>query len=83
MMTNIKNKKLAIIFAVLLVVGVIVLILVRGDEDTWVKDADGKWVEHGHPAIHDFETCAAKYPVRETYPEQCAMPNGPTFTKQY
>lgn len=78
-----KNKKLVIVFALLLVIGIVVLVMARGDEDTWVQDSNGTWVKHGNPAIQDFETCAAKYPVRETYPEQCAMPDGPTFTKQY
>lgn len=77
-----KNRKIMIIATVLLVVGIVVLIIARGDEDTWIKDASGNWVMHGNPAIHDFESCAAKYPVRETYPEQCVIPDGPTFTNQ-
>lgn len=82
MFLKLKNKKI-IIATALLVVGIIVFIATRGDEDAWIKDASGNWVMHGSPAVHDFESCAAKYPVRETYPEQCAIPNGPTFTKQY
>lgn len=78
-----KNKRLAVIAAILLVIGIVVLIILRGDEDTWVRDANGNWVKHGSPAIYDFESCAKKYPVRETYPEQCAMPDGPTFTREY
>jgi hypothetical protein len=31
--------------------------------------------------ITDFDSCAKKYPVMLTYPEQCSIPNGPTFTK--
>jgi hypothetical protein len=38
---------------------------------------------HGNPAIKDFESCAKKYPVMESYPERCAIPGGPSFTKQY
>jgi hypothetical protein len=34
-----------IVFAVVLTV-----VLVRGPEDTWVRDAAGQWVAHGHPA---------------------------------
>jgi hypothetical protein len=26
------------------------LLLVRGPEDTWIRDASGQWVAHGHPA---------------------------------
>ncbi len=33
-----------IVFAVILT-----LVLVRGPEDTWVQDAAGHWVAHGHP----------------------------------
>jgi hypothetical protein len=32
-------------------------------------------------AINDFDSCAAVYPVMETYPEQCRTPDGRTFTK--
>lgn len=37
---------------VLLVVCVvaIMLVFVRGPEDTWVRDSQGNWVAHGHPA---------------------------------
>jgi hypothetical protein len=34
-------------------------------------------------AFHSFEDCAAKYPVMESYPEQCRTPDGRIFTKQY
>ena len=28
----------------------LVLVFVRGPEDTWVRDSQGNWVAHGHPA---------------------------------
>jgi len=28
----------------------LVLVFVRGPEDTWVRDSQGRWVAHGHPA---------------------------------
>lgn len=59
------------------------MIFVRGDEDSWVKDGNGNWVMHDNPTIKDFTSCAQKYPVMESYPERCAVPNGPTFTKKY
>lgn len=35
-------------------------------------------------AIDSFEDCAAAgNPIMESYPEQCAVPGGQTFTKQY
>lgn len=82
MITRIKSKKLWIVVIVLIIVGVAILLL-RGDEDGWVKDSSGNWVMHGNPEIKDFESCAKKYPVMESYPEQCAIPGGPSFTKQY
>lgn len=34
--------------------------------------------------ISNYEECvAAGHPVRETFPEQCAVPGGQTFTKEY
>ena len=34
-------------------------------------------------AISSYEECvAAGYPIMESYPEQCAVPDGPTFTRQ-
>lgn len=34
-------------------------------------------------AIDSFEDCAAAgYPIAESYPEQCSVPGGKTFTKQ-
>ena len=82
MITRIKGKRYWAIAIVLIVVGVLLLLL-RGDEDRWAQDSEGNWQKHGNPAIQDFEACAKKYPVMESYPEQCAIPNGPSFTKQY
>lgn len=33
--------------------------------------------------INSFEDCAKVYPVMESYPEQCATPDGKHFTKEY
>jgi uncharacterized protein (UPF0276 family) len=65
---------------VLMALGVLLLVL-RSNEDSWIKDSSGNWVKHGNPAIQDFDSCAQKYPVLLTYPEQCSIPNGPTFSK--
>lgn len=27
------------------------MILLRGDEDTWIKDGSGNWVKHGNPSM--------------------------------
>jgi len=76
-----KYKWIIILAGVIIIFGA-VLVFVRGDEDTWIKDDSGNWVKHGNPAIADFDSCAKKYPVMETYPEQCRIPDGPTFTKE-
>ncbi|MDX1765320.1 MAG: hypothetical protein R3313_00040 [Candidatus Saccharimonadales bacterium] len=35
------------------------------------------------PVIDSYEDCvAAGYPIMESYPEQCAVPDGPSFTRQ-
>jgi hypothetical protein len=64
-----------------------VLLLLRGDEDTWIKDDSGNWVKHGSPTssapVTSFDECAKLYPVVETYPEQCKTPDGKSFTKPY
>jgi hypothetical protein len=38
-----------IIIGALIVTG-LVLMLLRGSEDTWVKDSSGNWVKHGNPS---------------------------------
>jgi hypothetical protein len=78
-----KNKKIAVIAGVLLVIGIVVFVVARSNEDNWIKDKNGNWVMHGNPEVQDFETCAKKYPVMESYPERCAIPNGPEFTREY
>ncbi len=83
MIQKLENRIIVVISGLLLVIGIVVLIVARGDEDTWIKDGSGNWVMHGNPAINDFESCANKYPVMETYPERCQIPDGPSFTKIY
>lgn len=78
-----KNWQELLIALVGIIAALLILITLRGQEDTWIKDKNGNWVVHGNPSIVDFETCAKKYPIIETFPEQCTIPNGPSFTKQY
>jgi hypothetical protein len=33
--------------------------------------------------IKDFESCAKKFPILETYPEQCKTDDGKIFVKNY
>ena len=78
-----KHKWAIIIVGIIIVLG-IVLMLLRGDEDTWIKDSNGNWVKHGNPTeVTDFNSCAKYFPVMETYPERCNTPDGKSFTKEY
>ena len=82
-MKKTEKKMWWIVIVVAIVLLAVAIVFLRGDEDTWIKDSAGNWAKHGNPEIRDFESCAEKYPVQETYPERCSIPNGPTFTKQY
>jgi hypothetical protein len=44
-----KYRSYIIAIGVLLIVLVIVLAL-RGSEDTWIKDSSGNWQKHGNPS---------------------------------
>ena len=44
-----KYKWIWVTIAVLLIVLGAILLL-RGDEDTWIKDANGNWQKHGNPS---------------------------------
>ena len=76
-------KKVYWIIIIIVGLAILAIMFLRGNEDTWIRDKNGAWVKHGNPEIIDFDSCAKKYPVMEIYPEQCAIPNGPSFTKQY
>ena len=41
-------------------------------------------IEPSPNKIDSFQECAdAGYPIMESYPEQCAVPGGKTYTKEY
>lgn len=80
---------IALIIAAVVVSGV--LVVFRGSENTWLC-VSGQWVKHGVPSAPmpdklcdgklatDFQSCAdAGYPVLESYPQQCKLPDGQTF----
>ena len=75
----------ALIALAAIVVLLFILIFVRGNEDTWVKDGQGSWIKHGNPSlpppdgINDFDTCAKKYTVQKTEPAACITPDGRSF----
>ena len=35
---------------VVVIVVAAVLVFLRGNEDTWIKDSGGNWVKHGNPS---------------------------------
>jgi hypothetical protein len=70
-MTKKTKRILFVLFVLLVITGLLVAMDTLGKAA--VKDA-----------IDSFEDCAAAgYPIMESYPEQCAVPGGQSFTKQY
>jgi hypothetical protein len=43
-----KKKHIGIILIILIILAV-VFILLRGNEDNWIKDSRGVWIKHGNP----------------------------------
>lgn len=86
------RKFIFLIILFFILAGVAALIFLRGNEDTWLCQ-NGEWVKHGNPsslapaegcskAIGNFDECAAAgYPIMESYPRRCAVPNGGSFTE--
>ncbi len=85
------SKKSLIILIIGLFVLIGLLLLIRGEEDTWLC-VDGDWVKHGVPRapkptkpcgekiITNFFQCAELgYLVLESYPRQCRTPDGQIF----
>lgn len=46
---NIKKYKYAIIALIVIIVLGVILILLRGNEDDWIKDSRGVYIKHGNP----------------------------------
>lgn len=79
--TTKTNKKWLLIggitLAVILVLGFIWFAF--GDD----KDSTDPALNNQEPTITNYEECvAAGHPVMESYPEQCAVPGGETFTRE-
>jgi hypothetical protein len=45
-----KKPSLILIIVFLLVFLGVILLFLRGDEDTWIKDSRGVWIKHGVPS---------------------------------
>ena len=84
-------KRTIFIVAIIFILILAILIVLRSlsPEDAWICQ-DGRWVKHGQPAapqptggcgpkheINSFDDCVqAGYPVTESYPRQCGIPEG-------
>jgi len=44
-----KTLKWILIILVCVIAITVILLLLRGDEDTWIRDGRGVWVKHGNP----------------------------------
>lgn len=63
-----KTMKLIILLIAVVAVVLVGVLVTSGDDDT--------------AQITNYEECvAAGYPIMESYPEQCAVPDGPSFTR--
>lgn len=45
-----NRKKLILIITALLLIILIVFLILRGNEDNWIKDSKGAWIKHGNPS---------------------------------
>lgn len=80
------NKSILIALVILIVLAVTFL-LVRGKEDTWIRDENGKWVTHGNPSasapgvsdVKDYISCSSIYPIMKSIPAQCQVPGGEKY----
>jgi hypothetical protein len=50
-----KATKIPIIAIVVLIIFAVTMFYLRGEEDTWVKDSRGVWIEHGKPSTKPAE----------------------------
>ena len=86
-------KNLSRIKWVLIVVGIIiitggVLLLLRGNEDTWIKDSRGVWVKHGNPSKTPIEVSQqqemiekAQFLYQDALNKNTSFDNGPCLGK--
>ena len=48
-------KKIYLIFIIILFLAIILIIVFRLEEDSWIKDERGVWIKHGNPSeIPDY-----------------------------
>jgi hypothetical protein len=61
-----KLMKVIIIFIILILIFIIGLnfIVLRMDEDTWIKNSDGVWIKHGNPSDTPDEVKEQSYIIQ-------------------
>jgi len=47
-----KKRDLIIIILVIIIIGILLLVL-RGNEDSWIKDNRGVYIKHGNPSLSE------------------------------
>ncbi len=71
-------KKSHLIAIYLIIIALTVGIIISREQ--WLRS---KAKKDSSPLINSFQDCVtAGYPIQESYPRKCAVPNGPTFTEQ-
>jgi Na+-transporting NADH:ubiquinone oxidoreductase subunit NqrF len=50
-----KKLLLLMILFVVIIALIISAVLLRGNEDNWIKDSKGEWIKHGNPAVTPSE----------------------------
>jgi len=58
--------KLWIIGIIVVVIIVAILLILRGPEDSWIKDSRGVWIKHGNPAVNPQEVLDQQEGIRLT-----------------
>jgi hypothetical protein len=67
-MKKIKNiKKIYLIPTVIVIIFIVLALLLRGDEDNWIKDNRGVWIKHGNPAKIPEDVLKQQLLILEAY----------------
>lgn len=66
-----------------LVIVLVIAVVGFGGWYVWSQNNDDTQSNDTVTSISSYEECAAAgYPILESYPEQCSVPDGPTFTRE-
>lgn len=46
-----ENKlAIAVVIFLMILIALSLLLVFRGEEDSWIRDKDGNWIKHGNPS---------------------------------